>query len=102
MIRRPPTSTRTDTLVPYRPRFRSQKQESFDVKPWNSACTGDAAPAIISEHGIRFRADPAGAHKTGFFADQRENRQWLSRHVEGKRVLEIGRASCRERVWQYV
>lgn len=66
-----------------------QKQESFDFKPWNSAGTGDAAPAIISEHGIRFRADPAGAHKTGFFADQRENRQWLSRHVEGKRVLDL-------------
>src|SRR5690606_20868470 len=26
---------------------------------------------------------------TGFFADQRENRQWLSRHVEGRRVLDL-------------
>jgi 23S rRNA (cytosine1962-C5)-methyltransferase len=66
-----------------------QKQESFDFKPWNSAGSGPAAPAIITEHGIRFRADPAGAHKTGFFADQRENREWLSRQCAGQRVLDL-------------
>ncbi|MDQ3228483.1 MAG: RlmI/RlmK family 23S rRNA methyltransferase, partial [Pseudomonadota bacterium] len=43
-----------------------QKQESFDF-----GGSEPASPAIISEHGVRFRADPAGAHKTGFFADQR-------------------------------
>jgi len=61
-----------------------QKQESFDFRG-----SEPAAPAIITEHGIRFRADPAGAHKTGFFADQRDNRQWLSQHVAGKRVLDL-------------
>ena len=61
-----------------------QKQESFDFRG-----SEPAAPAIITEHGVRFRADPAGAHKTGFFADQRENRQWLSQQVEGKRVLDL-------------
>jgi len=61
-----------------------QKQESFDFRG-----SEPAAPAIIHEHGIAFRADPAGAHKTGFFADQRENRQWLSQHVAGKRVLDL-------------
>ncbi|MFP7723286.1 class I SAM-dependent rRNA methyltransferase [Lysobacter sp. A3-1-A15] len=66
-----------------------QKQESFDFKPWNSSGTEPAAPAIITEHGVKFRADPAGAHKTGFFADQRENRQWLSQHVEDRRVLDL-------------
>ena len=61
-----------------------QKQESFDYR------TSDPVPpAIITEYGVKFRADPAGAHKTGFFADQRENREWLSRHVEGKRVLDL-------------
>src|SRR3546814_5227775 len=59
-----------------------QKQESFDFKPWNSEGTQASAPAIITEHGVKFRADPAGAHKTGFFADQRDNRQWLSRSEE--------------------
>jgi len=66
-----------------------QKQESFDFKPWSSTGTGSTAPALITEHGIRFRADPAGAHKTGFFADQRENRQWLSQLVAGQRVLDL-------------
>ncbi|MFL6592067.1 MAG: class I SAM-dependent rRNA methyltransferase [Luteimonas sp.] len=66
-----------------------QKQESFDFKPWNSVGSEPAQPSIITEHGIRFRADPAGAHKTGFFADQRDNRQWLSQHVTGKRVLDL-------------
>ena len=61
-----------------------QKQESFDFRG-----SEPAAPAIITEHGVKFRADPAGAHKTGFFADQRENRQWLSQQVEGKRVLDL-------------
>jgi 23S rRNA (cytosine1962-C5)-methyltransferase len=65
-----------------------QKQESFDYRPVSSS--GERPePAIIGEYGVRFRADPAGAHKTGFFADQRENRQWLSQQVAGKRVLDL-------------
>jgi 23S rRNA (cytosine1962-C5)-methyltransferase len=66
-----------------------QKQESFDFKPFNSSGSEPTSASIITEHGIRFRADPAGAHKTGFFADQRDNRQWLSQLVEGKRVLDL-------------
>jgi 23S rRNA (cytosine1962-C5)-methyltransferase len=61
-----------------------QKQESFDYKP-----TLGTQPAVIHEHGIAFRADPAGAHKTGFFADQRENREWLSQRCAGLRVLDL-------------
>ena len=61
-----------------------QKQESFDFRG-----SEPAAPAVITEYGVKFRADPAGAHKTGFFADQRENRQWLSQQVEGKTVLDL-------------
>ncbi len=61
-----------------------QKQESFDYKD-----TLGTQPAVVTEYGIKFRADPAGAHKTGFFADQRENREWLSRQCAGKRVLDL-------------
>ena len=61
-----------------------QKQESFDYKD-----TQGTLPATITEYGVTFRADPAGAHKTGFFADQRENRQWLSQQCAGKRVLDL-------------
>jgi 23S rRNA (cytosine1962-C5)-methyltransferase len=67
-----------------------QKQESFDYKPvYSGGNPRDVPPAVITEYGVKFRADPAGAHKTGFFADQRENRQWLSERVEGKRVLDL-------------
>lgn len=61
-----------------------QKQESFDFRG-----SDPVPPAVISEYGVKFRADPAGAHKTGFFADQRENRQWLSQQCDGKRVLDL-------------
>ncbi|HJR74694.1 MAG TPA: class I SAM-dependent rRNA methyltransferase [Luteimonas sp.] len=61
-----------------------QKQESFDFRG-----TEAPAPATITEYGIKFRADPAGAHKTGFFADQRDNREWLSHQAAGKRVLDL-------------
>ena len=61
-----------------------QKQESFDFRG-----SEPQAAAQITEHGVRFRADPAGAHKTGFFADQRDNREWLSTHCAGKRVLDL-------------
>ena len=66
-----------------------QKQESFDYRPVSSAGTEAPAPSIITENGVRFRADPAGAHKTGFFADQRENREWLSQQCKDKRVLDL-------------
>ncbi len=61
-----------------------QKQESFD-------CQASAAPepVVITEHGVRFRAAPGRKHKTGFFADQRDNRLWLSGLVAGKRVLDL-------------
>lgn len=61
-----------------------QKQESFDFSG-----SPPAAPAVISEYGVRFQADPAAAHKTGFFTDQRENRRWLAQHAAGRRILDL-------------
>jgi 23S rRNA (cytosine1962-C5)-methyltransferase len=61
-----------------------QKQESFDVRPLDPP-----APALIREHGLKFRVAPGGKHKTGFFADQRENRRALSDFCHGKRVLDL-------------
>jgi 23S rRNA (cytosine1962-C5)-methyltransferase len=61
-----------------------QKQESFDFRAPDAP-----APSIVTEHGLRFRASPGIGHKTGFFADQRDNRELLSRYTRGKRVLDI-------------
>ncbi len=66
-----------------------QKQESFDCRPFNSDGSASTRAAEVQEGGVRFRADPADAHKTGFFADQRDNRLWLAPHARGKRVLDL-------------
>src|SRR3546814_10697928 len=42
MIRRPPRSTRTDTLFPYTTLFRSSRRASMSVRP-NSAASRDIA-----------------------------------------------------------
>ncbi len=61
-----------------------QKQESFDC-----AIPAPPAPSVITEHGLRFHAAPGSKHKTGFFADQRDNRETLARFCAGKRVLDL-------------
>ena len=61
-----------------------QKQESFD-------CRSPEPPGaeVIVEHGVRFRVAPGSKHKTGFFLDQRDNRQALADLCRGKRVLDL-------------
>ena len=38
---------------------------------------------------MRFRVAPGSKHKTGFFLDQRDNRQALATFCAGKRVLDL-------------
>ena len=61
-----------------------QKQESFDFRS-----PEPPEPAVITEHGVKFRASPGSGHKTGFFADQRDNREFLTCFTRGKRVLDL-------------
>ncbi|MDR2013975.1 MAG: class I SAM-dependent rRNA methyltransferase [Rhodanobacter sp.] len=61
-----------------------QKQESFDC-----ATPPMPKPGVIHEHGVRFHAAPGTRHKTGFFADQRDNRKRLAEFCAGKRVLDL-------------
>ncbi|WP_395680126.1 class I SAM-dependent rRNA methyltransferase [Dokdonella sp.] len=61
-----------------------QKQESFDCPIPSSP-----PPTVIHEHGVQFHAAPGTKHKTGFFADQRDNRKYLATFCEGKRVLDL-------------
>jgi 23S rRNA (cytosine1962-C5)-methyltransferase len=48
-------------------------------------------PALVvaREGGLEFRIDPIGGQKTGWFYDQRANRDQLAAHVAGKRVLDV-------------
>jgi len=41
----------------------------------------------MTENGHEFMANWLGGQKTGFFLDQRDNRQLLSKYAKGKRVL---------------
>src|SRR3546814_15488609 len=98
MIRRPPRSTRTDTLFP-------------DTTLFRSAVAMPAGHPVAGPAGLRARfeldasadlhLDTAGWGKgyawvNGFFL----GRYW--RRGPQRTLYEIGRASCRERVWQSV
>jgi 23S rRNA (cytosine1962-C5)-methyltransferase len=61
-----------------------QKQESFDCR-----APEPPGPEVIVEHGVRFRVAPGSKHKTGFFLDQRDNRQRLASFCAGRRVLDL-------------
>ncbi len=61
-----------------------QKQESFDCRS-----PDPPPPAVITEHGVRFRVAPGSKHKTGFFLDQRDNRRALAELCTNRRVLDL-------------
>jgi len=61
-----------------------QRQESFDVR------SNEAPTAVdVHEHGLAFHAAPGLGHKTGFFADQRDNRRRFAQFARGRRVLDL-------------
>lgn len=45
--------------------------------------------AIVQENGLRFVIEPAGAQKTGFFLDQRDNRALVRELAQGRNVLNL-------------
>jgi len=47
------------------------------------------APVPFSENGLVFAADVRYGHKTGFFFDQRDNRQRVRQLAAGRRVLDV-------------
>src|SRR3546814_10976947 len=102
MLRRPPRSTRTDTLFPYTTLFRSA-----------DAAAATARSDFISRSALRrqvrrWRRKDVGI-VTCYLGAARDVGKEL---YVGSRIpkdpearapeVKIGRASCRERVWQYV
>src|SRR3546814_18493544 len=117
MIRRPPRSTRTDTLFPYTPLFRSIGGSEKMAKSKNN---GVDPQSMVGKYG----ADTVRLFSM-FAAPPEQSLEWNEAGVEGmSRFLrrlwsqvhrhvaagaapvldpgKIGRASCRERVCQYV
>jgi 23S rRNA (cytosine1962-C5)-methyltransferase len=49
--------------------------------------TAPTAPIVTREHGLTFKVDVEGGHKTGFYLDQRDSRHVLRGLSHGKTVL---------------
>lgn len=47
-----------------------------------------AGPVVIEEHGVRFKVNLMEGQKTGFYLDQRDNRQAVAALTRGRRVLD--------------
>lgn len=50
---------------------------------------GADEPVQFVENGLLFQADVRKGHKTGFFFDQRDNRQMVREMAKGRRVLDV-------------
>jgi 23S rRNA (cytosine1962-C5)-methyltransferase len=61
--------------------------EDFPGRPVSSPAM--PARVTIQEHGVRFRVQFQGGHKTGFFCDQRDNRRDLAAFCPGRSVLDV-------------
>src|SRR3546814_15562649 len=103
MIRRPPRSTRTDTLFPYTTLFRSHRRGFANCRNHTGGCRCALLPC-----------PPGGLSGLVTVTDneaENEDRAYLIAHYSVPRetiakldlyaAMQIGRASCRERVWQY-
>src|SRR3546814_16150995 len=122
MIRRPPRSTLTDTLFPYTTLFRAREfrqllekhhqtgmnavivqvrpaADAFYAKgrePWSEWLTGTQGKAPSPFYDpLQFMVQEAHSRGMEFHA-------WFNQYRAVFRSHEIGRASCRERVCQYV
>ena len=49
---------------------------------------GTMSTADFEENGLRFTADPAHGHKTGFYLDQRDNRRLARSLAQGREALD--------------
>jgi 23S rRNA (cytosine1962-C5)-methyltransferase len=64
----------------------SRKEEG--MFPFEGLLRGSLPDTLhIRENGLRFRVDPAASQKTGFYLDQRENRDLVRRWASGRRIL---------------
>ncbi|KAL2897311.1 Ribosomal RNA large subunit methyltransferase I [Bienertia sinuspersici] len=64
------------------------KEEGLDLIHLKHTPATPLPQIEVKENGIRYAISIEG-QKTGFYADQRENRQFISTIAEGKRVLDV-------------
>src|SRR3546814_17403956 len=113
MIRRPPRSTRTDTLFPYTTLFRSLAQyEYLFINALTHSRHGipnlelriEEAPAdFVQLVSLLYRRDDSGEDPPELRIPEGRDMQEIGSNVYPVLdKLKIGRASCRERMGHYV
>src|SRR3546814_18089650 len=108
MLRRPPKSTRTDTLCPYTPLFRSGSRMLAGVEAMLGLALFERSsrgtePTQAGVSVVRFARDVLAQYeRTREEIDAAASGAAGRALVGSMAVAEIGRASCRERVCQYV
>ena len=60
-----------------------------DIEPRDGYLWGESESFIATECGLKFKVDWIKGQKTGFFIDQRENRNLLEKFSKGKKVLNM-------------
>src|SRR3546814_19527444 len=101
MIRRPPRSTRTDTLFPYTTLFRSQDGAAHGARRAHRPARTDSSPDRDAVHPPRHRTAPRYLSRARR-GDRRESGRFGLRGAADGIVRQGGRASCRERVCAFV
>src|SRR3546814_12967883 len=100
MIRRPPRSTRTDTLFPYTTLFRSRRQSPYeDIARIAGTDVADMAVARLNPANALLE-DLSGNYDDGLAEGRITEIQQAT--VERVLIDKHGRAQCRERVCKYV
>src|SRR3546814_19795279 len=102
MIRRPPRSTRTDTLFPYTTLFRSYDRLAGGARHRSQHLSGLCTASPEGASGGESRDRPTGALYGRVGGDTARPDRCRSRVSFRAQGCEIGRASCRERVCQCV
>src|SRR3546814_14764402 len=121
MIRRPPRSTRTDTLFPYTTLFRSDDPAGLDPQNFPFAASRDFTLRGVPVKGFRISYVGEQGWELHFplsyglalwdmFRDVGITPIGIETYANSRRLekslrlqnAEIGRASCRARVCQYV
>ena len=70
---------KSETTLPYKAHLDAQ----------NGYILGEFETSIATENSLRFNIDWLRGQKTGFFVDQRDNRQLLQHYSRGRRVLNM-------------
>ena len=80
----------TEGITRVRERSDADVRQLEGLQPVTGQLRGTPAPGpiVIDEEGVRFGIDLEAGHKTGFYLDQRDNRQQLRALAAGRDVLD--------------